>query len=141
MKNTIKSLNDYHSLYDSSMNDTNSFWTESASNYHWFKSWDSITSGNFKDLNIKWFEGAKTNLSYNCIDRHLKKSGNKTAVTWIDNDHTKEPIHITYQDLYDRVNTFSAILKSKNIKKGDRVCFYMGMVPELLVGILACTRI
>ena len=141
MKNTIKSLNDYHSLYDSSMNDTNSFWTESASNYHWFKSWDSITSGNFNDLKIKWFEGAKTNLSYNCIDRHLKKSGNKTAVTWIDNDHTKEPIHITYQDLYDRVNTFSAILKSKNIKKGDRVCFYMGMVPELLVGILACTRI
>ncbi len=141
MKNTIKSLSDYQSLYSSSINDHESFWNDTAVNYHWFKPWDSIQTGDFENLDVKWFEGAKTNLSFNCIDRHLPKLANKSAVTWIDNDPTKVPLNITYQELSERVNAFASILKAKNIKKGDRVCFYMGMVPELLVGVLACTRI
>lgn len=141
MQNTIRSLNDYQKLYQQSLTDSDAFWSASASNYHWFNSWERVQRGSFDELDTSWFSGGKTNLSYNCIDRHLEKNASKTAVTWVDNDPNIAPVHISFKELHERVNTFAAVLQAQGIVRGDRVCFYMGMVPELLVGILACSRI
>lgn len=141
MENTITDLNGYEQSYKSSMESSDSYWSETAKNYHWFKPWDTVQSGDFNDLKLKWFEGAKTNMSFNCIDRHLKTRANDTAVIWIDNDPKIEPLKITFSELHKRVNAFASMLEDQGVNKGDRVCFYMGMVPELLVGVLACTRI
>ena len=141
MKNTITDLSGYENFYKASSEKTNEYWSDSASNYHWFKPWTCVQSGDFNNLEIKWFDGATTNMSYNCIDRHLENKGDETAVIWLDNDPKAKPLNISFKDLHQRVNSFAAMLKDQGVEKGDRVCFYMGMVPELLVGILACTRI
>lgn len=141
MKNTIRSFDDYQKLYDESLSNPEKFWTDSAANYHWYSHWDRISSGSFHELDVAWFTGAKTNITYNCLDRHLDKNANKTAVVWLDNDPQVAPVNITFKELYSRVNTFAAALKAQGVQKGDRVCFYMGMVPELMIGVLACARI
>ena len=110
-------------------------------NLHWFKTWDNVCSGDFNNLDIKWFEGSKTNLSYNCLDRHLENKADETALIYVHNDPSKEKEEISFQELHQRVVQMGALFKKKGIKKGDRVCFYMGMTPELMIGILACTRI
>lgn len=141
MENTIKSFDDYQKSYKSSLNDIEKYWGASASNYHWFSHWERVHSGSFHELDVAWFTGAKTNIAYNCLDRHLEKRGNHTAVIWIENDFDKKPTKISFKELHARVNVFAAALKAQGVKKGDRVCFYMGMVPELMIGVLACARI
>src|SRR5690606_2646024 len=135
MQNVIKSFDDYQKSYQESLNNPEQYWSKSASNYHWYSHFERTQSGSFHELDVAWFVGGKTNLSYNCIDRYLEKNGEKTAVIWIEIDPARTPTKITFNDLHNRVNTFAASLKSLGVEKGDRVCFYMGMVPELLVGI------
>ncbi|MCP4911772.1 MAG: acetate--CoA ligase [Oligoflexia bacterium] len=131
----------YREHYDWSLNKNEEYWQNVAKELHWFKDFDSVQTGNFKDLNVKWFEGGQTNISYNCLDRHLKDRGDKVAVIYEANDPKVEAKKITYKELHQQVCQFANVLKDQGVKPGDRVCFYMGMVPELLTGILACTRI
>ncbi|MFT6070375.1 MAG: acetyl-CoA synthetase [Bacteriovoracaceae bacterium] len=139
--NTIKDADDYKRFYDMSLNDKDAFWSEVAANYKWNKLWDKITSGDFNNLDVKWFEGAKLNITENCLDRHLESRGDKTAIIYEANNPNEKPLHISYKDLHKRVCQFSNVLKDQGVKKGDRVIFYMSMVPELLIGVLATARI
>ncbi|MFH1589438.1 MAG: acetate--CoA ligase [archaeon] len=135
----IKSFEKYKMLYNESINNPNKFWAKQAEELDWFKKWDRVYSWNKKTLECKWFEGGLTNISYNCLDRHLEKRGNKTALIW-EADKGKGKKY-TYKQLHKEVCKFANVLKKRGIKKGDRICFYMPMVPELAIGILACTRI
>jgi acetyl-CoA synthetase len=137
----ITNINEYNEQYNLSLKDTDAYWSKIADELHWFKKWDKVQSGNFEDLNVKWFEGAKTNMSYNCLDRHLDTRGDKVAVIYEDNDPKVAPRTFTYKELHSEVCRMANVMKDNGIQKGDRVCFYMSMVPELLIGVLACTRI
>ena len=137
----ITSLNERENNYLLSQNDPDKYWGEVAKGFSWDKPWDQISSGSFEEHNFKWFNGAKVNITNNCIDRHLEKDSDKTALIWVANDPGKEPVSFSFRDLYENVNKFANVLKEQNVKKGDRVCFYMGMVPELMFGVLACARI
>ena len=137
----IKSFNDYLNQYEQAKTSNAEYWSSIAKNLHWFKPWDQVQSGDFKNLNIKWYEGGQTNLSYNCLDRHLQTRSNKTALLYVKNDPQSPVEKISYQQLHERVCQFANLLKNHGVKKGDRVCFYMGMTPELMIGVLACTRI
>jgi acetyl-CoA synthetase len=137
----ITDINEYNEHYNLSLKDTDAYWSKIADELHWFKKWDKVQSGNFEDLNVKWFEGASTNMSYNCLDRHLEERGDKVAVIYEDNDPSVAPRTFTYKEIHAEVCRMANVMKDNGIKKGDRVCFYMSMVPELLVGVLACTRI
>ncbi|TNF01308.1 MAG: acetate--CoA ligase, partial [Deltaproteobacteria bacterium] len=137
----ITNINEYNEHYNLSLKDTDAYWSKIADELHWFKKWDRVQTGNFEDLNVKWFEGAKTNMSYNCLDRHLDTRGDKVAVIYEDNDPKVAPRTFTYKELHAEVCRMANVMKDNGIQKGDRVCFYMSMVPELLIGVLACTRI
>jgi len=141
MNYKIGSVEQYHNFYLESLQDSTKYWTDRAYTFEWFKPFEKVSSGNFNDLNIKWFEGGKTNITINAIDRHAKKTPEKIAIIWESNDPTEEEIYISYENLLERVNQFANVLKDKGVKKGDRVCFYMSMVPELLIGVLATARI
>lgn len=141
MLSFIQNQEMYQKSYEDSFKNKNHYWETIANSFLWFKKWDQVQSGNFKDGNIKWFEGAKTNITMNAIDRHLEKNADKIAIIWEPNNPQDESKEITYQELSNEVNRFANLLKSHGIKKGDRVCFYMSMVPELLYGVLACARI
>ncbi len=132
----------YQEMYDRSINDPEGFWAEQADNYvTWYKKWDNVLEWNFSDANIKWFEGAKLNVSYNCLDRHVEAGhGDQTALIWEGNDPTEDS-KISYKELMDEVCQFANALKTAGVQKGDRVCLYMQMVPQLPVAMLACTRI
>jgi acetyl-CoA synthetase len=116
-------------------------WTKVSSTFLWKKKWEKLLTGNFHDVNVKWFTGGKLNITENCLDRHLDKSRNKTAVIFEPNSPSETATSLTYGELHISVCRFANMLKSKGIKKGDIVCFYMGMTPELFIGILACARI
>ncbi len=117
-------------------------WENIADNYEWFTKWDTTFSGSFNDnVAIKWFAGGETNLCFNAIDRHLKNNANKTAVIFEPNQPNEKSLHITYKELHERVSKTANLLVKQNIKKGDVVCFYMGMTVELMIGVLACARI
>jgi acetyl-CoA synthetase len=137
----IESNHQYDEFYKESLNDTNSYWSKRAETFEWFKKWDSVQTGDFSNANISWFEGGQTNITINALDRHVKNTPDKTAIIWESNDPNEKEIYFTYKQLLERVNQFANVLKDKNVKKGDRVCFYMSMVPELLIGILAAARI
>lgn len=109
--------------------------------FMWRKRWDNVLSWDFKKPEIRWFEGGKLNITENCIDRHLRIRGDKTALLFEPNDPKEASEHITYNDLYQRVNRLANVLKEQGIKKGDRVCIYLPMIPELPVSLLACARI
>ncbi|MBV1924205.1 MAG: acetate--CoA ligase [Flavobacteriaceae bacterium] len=109
--------------------------------FTWHKRWDKVLSWDFSKPEVKWYEGAQLNITENCIDRHLRTKGDKTAILFEPNDPTEEAQHITYNQLHERVNRFANVLKSKGINKGDRVCIYLPMIPELAVSVLACARI
>lgn len=141
MKNRIESSAQYQSFYDQSMNEQDAYWAKIADTYVWKKKWDSIQSGDFKDLNVKWFDGGKLNITENCLDRHAQNTPDKVAIHWEPNDPKEQALSFTYSEVLEQVNKFANVLKDKNIKKGDRVCFYMSMVPELLFGVLATARI
>lgn len=131
----------YQSLYEQSINDPESFWAEQAKQFvSWFQPWKKVTSGDFNDLQIRWFEEAKLNVSYNCLDRHLEKCGDQVAIIW-EGDDPSQSKKITYNELHKEVCKFANVLKNCGTKKGDRVCIYMPMIPEAAVAMLACTRI
>jgi acetyl-CoA synthetase len=141
----IKSRADYEKIWKESLNNPEAFWSKIADEYvTWFKKWDKVQDWNYskdmKDFKIRWFDGGKLNVSYNCLDRHLEKRGNQTAIIWEGND-PKEDKKFTYKQLHEEVCKFANVLKKNGVKKGDRVTFYLPMIPELPIGILACTRI
>jgi acetyl-CoA synthetase len=137
----IKSLEEYNSAYTKSVEQPEEFWADIASNFQWKKKWDKVLNWNFSEPNIKWFEGATLNITENCIDRHVEKSGDKPALIWEPNDPEEHHRVLTYRDLLFKVEQFANVLKNNGIKKGDRICIYMGMVPELAVAVLASARI
>ena len=133
----------YAALYKRSVDDPEAFWAEQAENYvSWFKKWDKVLDWSFDkdDLHIDWFKGAKLNVSYNCLDRHLDSRGDQVAIIW-EADDPNEERKITYRELHEEVSRFGNVLKSRGVKKGDRVSIYLPMVPEAAVAMLACTRI
>lgn len=137
----IHTPEEYHAAYRKSVNDPEAFWADIASNFYWRKRWDRVLDWNFTEPSIKWFNGAKLNITENCLDRHLGSLGNKPAIIWEPNDPEEHHRVITYRDLHAKVVQFANVLKNNGVKKGDRVCIYMGMVPELAIAVLACARI
>lgn len=117
------------------------YWSEVANTFQWKKKWDSIQTGNFEDVNVEWFNGARLNITENCLDRHLVHRRNKKALIFEPNNPHESSSFLTYGELHISVCRMSHLLKKKGIQKGDVVCFYMGMTPELMIGILACARI
>tara|TARA_B110000879_G_scaffold56725_1_gene79987 strand:- start:7334 stop:9241 length:1908 start_codon:yes stop_codon:yes gene_type:complete len=138
----IKHLEEYFQVYRKSVNHPEAFWEEIAEeNFIWRKKWDAVLEWDFSKPEVKWFKGAKLNITENCIDRHLLTRGNKTAILFEPNDPNEPAEHITYKQLSVRVNKFANVLKSKGVQKGDRVCIYLPMIPELSIALLACARI
>ena len=137
----LKTREEYEAMYTRSIEDPEGFWAEQAEEYlHWEKKWDSVLEYNFDDPKIEWFKGGKTNVAYNCVDRHLKTwRRNKAALIW-ESDEGRTKVY-TYQSLYYKVCRFANVLKKHGIKKGDRVAIYLPMIPELPVVMLACARI
>jgi len=137
----IPNMTAYKKIYDKSVKDPDGFWAEQAERLDWIKKWDTVSNNNFTEAKIKWFEGGKLNVSYNCLDRHIEAGfGNQTALIWEGNDpHTDK--ELSYSEMLSEVSKFANVLKSNGIKKGDRVCIYMQMIPELAIAMLACTRI
>lgn len=137
----IKSLSEYKREYEESVKDPAGFWEHEAGTYYWRKSWDKVLSGDFNDMNIKWFEGGKLNITENCLDKHLNTIGNKTAFIFEPNHPDSFRRTITYRQLYEDVCRFANVLHEMGIRKGDRVCLYMAMAPELVIAVLACARV
>jgi acetyl-CoA synthetase len=137
----IKTQEQYHAAWNKSADDPAGYWAEVASSFLWRKRWDSVLEWNFKAPDVKWFKGGKLNITENCLDRHLGTLGNKPALIWEPNDPEEHHRVITYRDLHHKVVQFANVLKNNGVKKGDRVCIYMGMVPELAIAVLACARI
>ena len=137
----IKSFEEYKENYKDSEKDRLKFWEHEAGTFYWRKSWDKVHSGGFEKGDIKWFEGGKLNITENMLDRHLNTIGNKTAFVFEPNHPDSFRRTITYRQLYEDVCRFSNVLESKGIKKGDRICIYMAMTPELVIAALACARI
>ena len=137
----IKSLEQYKRMYQRSIEDPEGFWGEIAGQFYWQKKWTKFREYDFKDqISIKYFIGAKTNIAYNALDRHLERRGEQTAILWEGNDPGQDG-KLTYRQLHAEVCKFANVLKSFGVKKGDRVSIYMPMVPELAVAMLACARI
>jgi acetyl-CoA synthetase len=141
MINKIHSYKKYKEDYIDSIDNPDKFWGDIAENFVWRKKWNNVVSADLSQADIKWFEGGKLNITENCLDRHLEKSGNKTAIIWEPNNPDEESRHITYRQLFVKVSRFANVLKNNGIKKGDRVCLYMPMIPELSIAMLACARI
>ena len=137
----LNSLEEYKKMYDYSVNEPEAFWSEQAERISWFKRWKNTWNWNFDTAEVKWFEDGKLNACYNCIDRHvIDGHGEKNALIWEGNDPNEYRTY-TYNDLLNRVQTAANALKNLGIKKGDRVCIYMQMIPELAFAVLACARI
>ncbi len=137
----IGSLDQYRDLYEKSMSDPDTFWSEVADRITWYKKWDTVREFDFVKGNIKWFDGAKLNVSYNCLDRHVEAGhGDQTAIIW-EGNNPEEDQAFTYSELLAEVQKFANVLKSLGVEKGDRVCLYMQMIPQLPVAMLACARI
>ncbi|MFQ5660830.1 MAG: acetate--CoA ligase [Gammaproteobacteria bacterium] len=131
----------YLEMYRRSVEDPDSFWAEQAEKFvTWYKKWDRVLDWDFKEATIKWFDGAKLNVSYNCLDRHLESRGDEPAIIWEGDDPDVDKI-ITYRELHDQVCRFGNVLKQRGVQKGDRVSIYLPMVPEVAVAMLACARI
>ena len=137
----IKTLAQYKDAYDQSVKNPEKFWSEQAETFTWKKKWDKTLEWEFKTPDIKWFIGGKLNITENCLDRHLETRGDQTAILWEPNDPARNVIKYTYKELHAEVCRAANALKSLGVKKGDRICFYMPMVPELAIGVLACARI
>ena len=137
----IKSLDEYHKEYKKSVDDPDTFWAAVAENFQWRKKWDKVLEWNFEEPKVEWFIGGKLNITENCIDRHLATHGNKPAIIWEPNNPEERTRIVTYNRLHKRVCQFAQVLKNNGVKKGDRVCIYMGMVPELAYAVLGCARI
>ncbi|MBT3587079.1 MAG: acetate--CoA ligase [Flavobacteriaceae bacterium] len=138
----IKELEEYYKVYRKSVMEPEVFWGKIAEeHFTWYKKWDKVLEWDFKKPEIKWYQGAKLNITENCIDRHLHSKGSKTAILFEPNNPEEQAQYISYNQLHERVNRFANVLKNEGIKKGDRVCIYLPMIPELAVSVLACARI
>jgi len=138
----IKGLEEYFQVYRKFVNNPTQFWEEIAEeNFVWRKRWDKVLEWDKEDNRVKWFEGARLNITENCIDRHLYTRPDKTAILFEPNNPEEPAQHITYRQLHERVCRFANVLKDKGVKKGDRVCIYLPMIPELAISLLACARI
>jgi len=137
----ITSLTQYHEDYKKSVEDPEGFWGRVAENFLWKKKWNRVLNWNFTEPKIEWFAGAKLNITENCIDRHLATMADKPAIIWEPNNPEERTRTVTYARLQKRVCQFAQVLKNNGVKKGDRVCIYMGMVPELAYAVLGCARI
>ena len=138
----VKSLDEYRALYERSLKDPDGFWTEQANRLDWVQKWNQVSAVNYQEpVSIQWYLGGKLNAAYNCVDRHVAAGhGDVTAFIWEGNDPS-ETRRISYCDLYDQVQRAANALKALGVRKGDRVCIYMQMIPELAVAVLACARI
>ena len=137
----INSLEAYHKAWNKSVDDPEGFWGEVASHFHWKKPWEKVLEWNFREPSVKWFQGAQLNITENCLDRHLTDKANQPAIIWEPNNPEEHHRLITYAQLHAKVVQFSHVLKNNGVKKGDRVCLYMGMIPELAIAVLACARV
>ncbi len=137
----IKSLEEYHQRYKESIEAPEKFWGNIAENFLWKKKWDKVLDWNFTEPKIEWFKGAKLNVTENCIDRHLDTLGETPAIIWEPNNPEERTRVVTYNRLHKRVCQVAQMLKNNGVKKGDRVCIYMGMAPELAYAVLGCARI
>ncbi len=141
MSTRITNWKEYEDAYHRALSEPDAFWSEVAGEYSWHRKWDEVSSGGFADNDVKWFEGARLNITENCLDRHLQTRGDKVALIYESNDPETPTLNLTYKELHARVCQTANAFKKLGITKGDRICFYMGMVPELLIGVLACARL
>ena len=137
----IKTLSEYFKKYELSEKDPEKFWSQIADSFLWKKKWDNVLESDFENADFKWFKNAKLNITENIFERNLSERGDKTAIIWEPNDPKESPIYLSYKELYKQTCTFSNALRSKGIKKGDRVIIYMPMVPEAAIAMLACARV
>lgn len=135
------SFDEYQKAYDKSVADPEGFWAEKASGFNWKKKWDKVLEWNFDEPKVEWFKGGKLNITENCLDRHLATRGDQVAFIWEPNDPSEANKSLTYKELHAEVCRFANVLKKNGVKKGDRVCLYMPMIPELAVAVLACARL
>ena len=139
--NTLLTREQYDEMYARSIESPDEFWAEQAEkNIHWFSPWEKVQEWDYNKADIAWFKGAKLNVAYNCLDRHLESRGDQTAIIW-EGDNPEEDKKLTYRELHTEVCKFSNALKGLGVKKGDRVCIYMPMIPEAAVAMLATARI
>ncbi len=137
----IKSKQQYHDDYQISIDNPSRFWENVANHFVWKKKWNSVLEWNFDEPRVKWFDGAQLNITENCLDRHLQNNGDDLALIWEPNDPSQDVQKFTYKELHQQVCLFANVLKNNGVKKGDRVCIYMGMIPQLAIAVLACARI
>jgi len=137
----IKSFDEYKAAYQKSIEDPSAFWADVAENFTWRKKWDTVLDWNFTEPKVEWFKGGKLNITENCLDRHISTKGNEPALIWEPNAPDEQHRTLTYKKLLEKVCQFAHVLKNNGVKKGDRVCIYMGMIPELAIAVLACARI
>jgi len=137
----INNLQEYQAEYAASVKDPEAFWAKQADRFQWKKKWDRVLDWNFSEPDVKWFSGGQLNISENCLDRHLQDKGDKVAFYWEPNESSETGRAITYKQLHVEVCKFSNVLKSLGAKKGERICIYMPMIPEVVVAVLACARI
>jgi acetyl-CoA synthetase len=141
MKPDIRTMADYHSAYKASVEDPEKFWAEIAGKFTWNKQWDKVLEWDFNNFNVEWFKGGKLNITENCLDRHLETRGDAIAMVWEPNNPEKQVRKLTYRQLYTEVCRTANMLRKLGIKKGDRVCIYLPMIPEAAIAMLACARI
>ena len=137
----ITSAEQYALDYRNSIENPSQFWADIAQHFSWQKKWDKVLEADFDKAETKWFAGAKLNITENCLDRHIEKLASQPAIIWEPNDPTEHHRVLTYKELLFKVKQFANVLKNNGVKKGDRVCIYMGMIPELAIAVLACARI
>jgi acetyl-CoA synthetase len=137
----ITSLEEYKEAYEKSIQQPEAFWGDIAENFTWKKKWDDVLIWNFQEQKVEWFKGASLNITENCLDRHVESIGDRPAIIWEPNDPEEHHRVLTYKDLHKKVCQFAHVLENNGVKKGDPVCIYMGMIPELAIAVLACARI
>ncbi len=137
----IDSAEAYQKAWQKSVEEPEQFWSDIAGEFVWKKRWDKVLDWNFREPKISWFAGGRLNITENCLDRHLEERGDQPAIIWEPNDPAEHHRILTYRQLYNKVNQFAHVLLNNGVQRGDRVCIYMGMVPELAIAVLACARI
>ncbi len=141
VRRRIRTFDEYKEEYKKSVDNPEGFWEGHANSFVWKKKWDKVLDWDFKTPNIKWFEGGELNITENCLDRHLEERGGKVAILWEPNDPKDDAVKLTYKQLHQKVCEFANVLKAQGVQKGDRVCMYMPMIPELAIACLATARI
>jgi acetyl-CoA synthetase len=137
----LQTMEQYQKAYAQSVQDPETFWANIAEHFTWQKKWDKVLDWNFEEPKVEWFKGAQLNITENCLDRHLQTRGNEPAIIWESNNPEEHHRVLTYNELHFKVQQFANVLLNNGVQKGDRVCIYMGMIPELAIATLACARI